>query len=381
MATIPDGAACYFCLGEEADDEGMPLVRDCSCRGDSAGFVHLPCLVKYAEQKCKGAGDGEIAQFREPWHKCNNCKQPFQNQLSMDLASAFVSFAEATYGHSDSSNKWDKLRVMDSLRIKLGAFTDTSNEVIKVERESTINHLLSMVDQTKKDLNMSKWIHMPKGSDEYEYYKMLCVNYEAYTYHDLANMCLSDSSQEGVKLAITHLKKARAICNLLDMKDAAKNINTLILLHTDEQATNQQLVSSEAALQFVSTEAAAASAVLQNLKQLYEHSLNTNGMNSELTILTGYGYASLLWDLSHHLEAERLAIKVATASCQVHGPNHKSTIDADDLRQKCTSRCVFVDDKLFQAIQYENDGETCLITGPVADERILEEQISNGLLI
>ena len=22
--TIPDGAACYFCLGEEGDEEGMP---------------------------------------------------------------------------------------------------------------------------------------------------------------------------------------------------------------------------------------------------------------------------------------------------------------------------------------------------------------------
>ena len=41
IMAAPDGAACYFCLGEEADEEGKPLVRDCSCRGDSAGFVHL----------------------------------------------------------------------------------------------------------------------------------------------------------------------------------------------------------------------------------------------------------------------------------------------------------------------------------------------------
>jgi hypothetical protein len=43
MTTIPDGAD--FCLGEEADEEGKPLVRDCSCRGDSAGFAHLSCLT------------------------------------------------------------------------------------------------------------------------------------------------------------------------------------------------------------------------------------------------------------------------------------------------------------------------------------------------
>ena len=44
--TIPIGAACYFCLGEEVDEKGKPLVRNCSCRGDSAGFAHLSCLTK-----------------------------------------------------------------------------------------------------------------------------------------------------------------------------------------------------------------------------------------------------------------------------------------------------------------------------------------------
>ena len=119
MTAVPDGAACYFCLGEEEDDEGSPLLRDCSCRGDSAGFAHFSCLTKYAEQKCKRAVDGDLAAFAEPWKICNNCKQPFQNQLSIDLASAFVSFAEATYGHTGNS-KWDKLKVIDSLQLKLG---------------------------------------------------------------------------------------------------------------------------------------------------------------------------------------------------------------------------------------------------------------------
>ena len=119
MTAVPDGAACYFCLGEEADEEGMPFVRDCSCRGDSAGFAHLSCLTKYAEQKCKQADDQDMAAFAEPWKKCNNCKQPFQNQLSIDMASACYLFAETTYGHTGNS-KWDKLKVIDSLQLKLG---------------------------------------------------------------------------------------------------------------------------------------------------------------------------------------------------------------------------------------------------------------------
>jgi hypothetical protein len=44
---------------------------------------------------------------------------------------------------------------------------------LKVECEMLIKKLLSMVDQTKKDLKMSGWLHMPPTSLEYQYYKVL----------------------------------------------------------------------------------------------------------------------------------------------------------------------------------------------------------------
>ena len=48
---IPDRAACYFCLEEGVDEEGkQPLVRDCSCRGDSAGFAHFSCLTTMSKR-------------------------------------------------------------------------------------------------------------------------------------------------------------------------------------------------------------------------------------------------------------------------------------------------------------------------------------------
>ena len=91
---VPDGASCYICLDEEPDEEGKPLVRDCSCRGDTAGFAHLSCIFEYAEQKSEQAADSDLAGFSTPWGKCNNCHQPFQNQVALDLSSAFVSFTE-----------------------------------------------------------------------------------------------------------------------------------------------------------------------------------------------------------------------------------------------------------------------------------------------
>ena len=179
QSAIPNnGAACYFCLEEGPDDEGKSLVRDCSCRGDSAGFAHLSCLTKYAEQKCRAAIYTHMDAFAEPWHKCNNCKQTFQNQLSVDLASAFVSFVEVNYGQPGNS-KSDKLRVMAALRCQIVALSnlpDTDTE----RKEELNNKLLSMVDKTKNELNMRRWVHMPKDSEEYQYYRTLCGDLEAF---------------------------------------------------------------------------------------------------------------------------------------------------------------------------------------------------------
>jgi hypothetical protein len=85
MTTVPAGATCYFCLGEEADEEGMPLVRDCSCRGAS-GFAHQPCIIAFAAQKSKGVvvdydssfDESQINKFMESWETCINCNNPFR---------------------------------------------------------------------------------------------------------------------------------------------------------------------------------------------------------------------------------------------------------------------------------------------------------------
>ena len=90
MAAVPDIPSCYICLDEGPDEAGKPLVRDCSCRGVTAGFAHLSCIIKYATQKSEQAADSDLAGFSTPWGKCNNCKQLFQNQLALDLSFAFV---------------------------------------------------------------------------------------------------------------------------------------------------------------------------------------------------------------------------------------------------------------------------------------------------
>jgi len=125
----PQRCSCYFCLEEDAGNEGKPLVRDCSCRGDS-GFAHFSCLTKYAEQTCRAL---EGIPFAQSWELCNNCKQQFQNQLSIDLATEFVSFTEATYSYGHAGNgKWGTIHVLDSLMLKVEALSRTEI-IVKTE--------------------------------------------------------------------------------------------------------------------------------------------------------------------------------------------------------------------------------------------------------
>jgi predicted transglutaminase-like protease len=80
-------------------------------------------------------------------------------------------------------------------------------ELVKVEMTLLIN-LLDTIKQTKKDLNMSGWIHMPKYSEENVYYRLMCGNYEAFAHVQIGMMLWGESSEENMKTMIMHFKKA-----------------------------------------------------------------------------------------------------------------------------------------------------------------------------
>ena len=382
---VPGGASCYICLDEGPDEAGNPLVRDCSCRGDTAGFAHLSCIVEYAEQKFQQAADSDLTGFSTPWVKCNNCKQPFQNQLALDLSSAFISFAEEAYGFS-GNGMCDKVKVMDALRHKIERLiqvvcSDSPREdkgTLKVECEMLIKKLLSMVDQTKKDLKMSSWLHMPPTSDEYQFYKLLCGHYEALGYRNLGEIAILDHTEASYKRSITYYQKARAIYNLFGFRDNDKLMDVAIvtlkecLARCDGDGANVAVI---------------ASTLLQGAMYHYEYSLQTYGSTSDATLKSGSIYVTELVQAHRGIEAERLIVKLAASSRRIHGPGHNCSISLNEKVKECKSRYVIVmpDDKPFQALRYENDGEICVVTGPIKqprqedDERICH--VANNLII
>jgi len=71
--TAPADATCYICL-----DHDSKLVRGCACRGESAGFVHLECLIELAERD-------EKESMGRSFSYCINCKQGFTGALRLQL--------------------------------------------------------------------------------------------------------------------------------------------------------------------------------------------------------------------------------------------------------------------------------------------------------
>lgn len=102
-----DGPECWICY-ESEQSESNRLVRECACRGDNNGFVHIKCLVKLALSKADLDVEPMVNED-EPFvfTECLTCKQNYQtgSQCHSALAKAFHNLCQDT----DISNTWNKM--------------------------------------------------------------------------------------------------------------------------------------------------------------------------------------------------------------------------------------------------------------------------------
>lgn len=116
------------------------------------------------------------------------------------------------------------------------------------------------------------------------------------------------------KLLIGHYKKARAIFNLVGMKDKAQEMDTTISVCTKIHATNDEDAFSTV-----------TSLMLQNLKNEYEQNL-TNFVSIQKSLYEQDYFMHKCSSVLTTLKLSNLP-KVATASHQVHGPHHKYSVE------------------------------------------------------
>ena len=75
-AHAPPEAVCIICL-DRGDD---PLHRNCACRGPTAGFAHMSCLVRYVSSAA--------ATTPSRWVECGTCEQRYFGATQLGLARA-----------------------------------------------------------------------------------------------------------------------------------------------------------------------------------------------------------------------------------------------------------------------------------------------------
>jgi len=340
---------------------GKPIVRDCACRGNDAGFAHTSCIIKYAKQKCEQALN--LDTFTMPWEQCPICHQDYQNDLAIQLADAFVSFAEITYGYP-GNDLIDKMKIMDALRLHIQSIRSgllsrwEKVNSAKHEIEILIHKLLEKVDRAKEEHDMKGWVHMDPTTTEFRNYKHICSVYEAYGYICFGQLYLLSNSEESTNFKISCYEKAREIYQSVGIEHLSKNT-------TDEIARARAELEGNYEGDLIGT------------KNLYYKSLEVWGENSTESIMMGISYAASLRLANCSIKAERLVTKLIAISRRVYGDEHRCYKIPCKLLNQCKSRFihklspksggnVFVFGPRYKALHYVNDGTDCLVNGPIS---------------
>lgn len=203
---------CYLCFGEGPDESGQPLRRDCSCRGGS-GFAHLSCIVGYAKRKSDQWDGWGPEKFAEQWHKCPNCKQDYQNELSVELVSEFASFVAERYPD-------DQVKTITVLDRKLFCLLDLARQqpVKREEAKQIANKILSIIEQVK-NADPTRLLVAPEW----------IVRSEAGTYNLLGSFAMMEGIMEGTtegeKIAIEYFEKCQEIFNQPGVSVSVRNTN------------------------------------------------------------------------------------------------------------------------------------------------------------
>jgi len=255
---------------------------------------------------------------------------------------------------------------MTTLRLHLQSIR--SDILLKGEKSDSAEHevkmlvhkMLDIVDRAKKD-DMKGWRNMDPTTFEFHKYRVICDVYEAFGYISLGQLHVLDASEESMNIEISNYQKALEIYQSFGMENDAKDVTDLIV---------------RARARFEGDTAGS----LIDTRNYYYRTIQREGENSLISIMVGVSYAVQLGQAKCSIEAERLVTKLAAISRQVYGEEHQCYKRSFKVLNQCKRRFIRViraihidsggnfDEAyiLYRALRYENDGESCVITGPIS---------------
>ena len=116
--------------------------------------------------------------------------------------------------------------------------------------------------------------------------------------------------------------------------------------------------------------------VLEHRRKIYKISERQRGEEDPCLLRVASVLTNDLLKAHHTLEAERLITKAAARAAQVHENEYALTKSTAKVLQKCQVRKVWIviGGVPFRALRYEDDGEKCVVQGPISTPRNTKEE-------
>ena len=373
--TICSGASCWICLDEGPDDSGQPLIRDCSCRGDS-GYYHLSCIIKYAEKKSE-EWDGleskgmryEIGDYSKPWRQCPNCNQSYQNTLLLDLADGLISFTKKLYPCHPAIRRFgfpcDPVMFLEALDTKTDAYrhmiqkSDNGPDEVHYREESkrVASEIISLVEQIKTHIyGVGSPVPFRVSSQEAGAYSTIgiCLVEEAQLISGSNKFKESSTFKSGMK----HLEKSRDLARLIGDTIFANDVENRIAQAKQFSGDGDNMIKH----------------TIKYLREEYNKDPSSGNdllmaLQSKLCII----------------ECERLLEEMIPWSRRVNGPNHDEAKMLENLLDNTKSRkgtmlAPFIapgNEGIYNILRYIENGDKCVLKGPWAKLNCPQEEARN----
>ena len=340
-----DAPCCWLCLQEGADDSGEPLCRDCSCRGTS-GFAHLSCAVKYAESKARELYEnGDIPVG--PFINCPNCNQYYQGEVEYAFAKAQVEFFEREFKNDLEMNLFGMVCKLRSL-VNLYEMKISSDEQYRREGEYVCSKMLSIIEQMKQNSSLERYKKRyiaASNMDLGDFFRRIGSNdylEKAKKHYILSKDLYEELGEENDKMSVMILE--RKICRVV----------------AKMRGTEPEVNAAEDVVYW---------------RKVYKHFKSSD--EADLTrIDDGIDLALALHNAHHSIESERFLTKLMQICHRVHGQDHRSTGKTLAALERVKTRLINIgNDVCYQALRYENDGESIVVQGPYSlTKRNVEEE-------
>ena len=358
-------------------NDGKLPVRNCSCRGDAAGFAHLSCLIEYAKSKSKNligtSYDNHKKNIRDnrfedeangAWHLCPNCEH-VESACRNDYGLAVALRVNIESISDVLVERTNFQRIPLSRSGGDDASLSGVNVALRDEAVFLLKRFMSWVSKELKSNKsiFAKFMYMPPTSNEYQMYKktMKC---DAYANERLGLMYNMDQTKENCETAVKYMKRTQVIFKMLHGCQEEYNMVTANVERTKNTLAR---LDGKTSVDHDFSEVK---------RKVYEYNIRGYGKNHDITIFSGIELSENLRQEKHGIEAQCLATKLSASCRQVLGPNHAYTKRIDKILSACKERLVIVfpdptkpDWKRFNALRYEDDGDVSVLMGPIEEPR------------